>query len=305
MNHESRPLSEVSNMARPAPERGVRGVVKVFVKAALSFLDDDGTLLAAAVAYYSLLSAVPLLLALASIASFFIDREWAIRQATALLGGYVPQGTVQLQEIVQQSLAQRESVGLFSILAFLWSGSRVFGALTRALNNAFNVEDSYSFLRRTMLEFAMTVTIGIFFIAAMVTNVVLNLVIGIFAFLPDGQEQVGLVASEVASAGLLLMAFFLVYKLVPRRPVNRRAALVGAVTATALFVLARPLFVGYVEQFASYSEVYGPLAIVIILVFWAWLSAVILLYGGEVTAQVDEMVQVSAQDNVQDSVQEA
>ena len=117
----------------------------------------------------------------------------------------------------------------------------------------------------------MTVTIGLFFIVALVTNVVLNLVIGIFAFLPDGQEQVGIVASEVASAGLLLMAFFLVYKLVPRRPVTRRAALVGAVTATMLFLLARPLFVGYVEQFAAYSEVYGPLAIVIILVFWAWL----------------------------------
>lgn len=284
-------LSKVSEAIRSMPEKGLPGLLRAHIKAAQVFLEDDGTLLAAAVAYYSLLSAVPLLLGLASIAAFFIDREWAIQQATTLMGAYIPQGTVRIREIVQQTIEQRESVGLVSILAFFWSGSRVFSALTKALNNAFNVEESYSFLKRTGLELAMAVTIGLFFIAAVVTNVVLNLLLGVLYFLPDGQEQVGVLASEVASAGLLLAAFFLVYKVVPRRTVTPTAALVGAATATALFTLARPLFVGYVELFANYSAIYGPLAIVIMLVFWAWVSAVILLYGGEVTAQIEEMVQ--------------
>lgn len=290
MDDKEGKLGGAGEVTRTLPEKGLPGLVRVHLKAGLAFLEDDGTLLAAAVAYYSLLSAVPLLLGLASIAAFVIDREWAIQQATTLMGAYIPQGTVRIREIVQQTIEQRESVGLVSILAFFWSGSRVFSALTRALNNAFNVEESYSFLKRTALELAMAVTIGLFFIAAVMTNVVLNLLLGVLDFLPDGQEQVGLLASEAAAAGLLLAAFFLVYKVVPRRTVSRKAALAGAITATVLFTLARPLFVGYVEQFANYSAVYGPLAIVIILVFWAWLSAVILLYGGEVTAQI-EMVQ--------------
>jgi len=290
MPERSTPLSEPGEVVRSIPEKGVRGLFKALIQAVMNFMEDDGTLWAAAVAYYSLLSAVPLVLALASIASFFIDRQWAVEQATALLGDYVPQGAGRIREIVLQAFAQRESVGLFSILAFFWSGSRVFGALTKALNNAFNVEDSYSFLRRTMLELTMAITIGLFFIAALVSNVVLNLLIGVFRFLPDGQEQASVIASEGASVLLLLVAFFLVYKVVPRRPVQRRAALAGSITATVLFALARPLFLRYVEQFANYSEIYGPLAIVIILVFWSWLSAVILLYGGEVTAQVEEML---------------
>ena len=265
-------------------------MIRAYVEAALNFLEDDGTLWAAAIAYYSLLSAVPLLLALASIASFFIELEWAIEQATTLLGAYVPQGTTRIRVLVLQAFAERESVGLVSVLVFFWSGSRVFGALTRALNNAFNVEDSYSLLTRTMLELGMALTIGLFFIAALVSNVVLNLLVGVFRILPDGQEQATILASEGLSAVLLLFAFFLIYKVVPRRSVSRWAALAGSVTATALFILARPLFLGYVDQLANYSEIYGQLAIVIVLVFWAWISAVILLYGGEVTAEVEEML---------------
>lgn len=290
MSKKSKPLSKLADVVRSMPEKGMQGLIKAHVKAALNFVEDDGTLWAAAVAYYSMLSAIPLLLALTSIATFFIDQEWAIRQATTLIGGYVPQGSIGIREIVQQSIEQRESVGLISTVAFFWSGSRVFGALTRALNNAFNVEDSYSFLQRTVLELTMAITIGVFFIAALVTNMVLNVLIGALTFLPDGQEQTAATASTGAAV-VLLVAFFLVYKLVPRQVVSRRAALTGSITATVLFTLARPLFVGYVEQFANYSAIYGPLAIVIILLFWAWLSAVILLYGGEVTAQVEEMVQ--------------
>lgn len=298
MSEERKPLNTVSDRVASMPDRGMPGLVKAHVKAALSFLEDDGTLWAAAVAYYSLLSAVPLLLALATIASFFIDQEWAIEQATALLREFLPQGTQRISETVQTALDQRGSVGLLSFLAFFWSGSRVFGALTRALNNAFDVEDSYTFLRRVMLEFAMALTIGLFFIAALLSNVVLNVLIGLLRFLPDGAAEVGFLASEGASLLLLYVAFFLVYKIVPRRHVSRRAALAGGLTATVLFTVARPLFVGYVEQFANYSAIYGPLAIVIILVFWAWVSAVILLYGGEVTAQVQE-AQGAAQEAAQ------
>lgn len=284
-------LSKPGELVRSIPEKGLQGLIKAHIQAVLNFIEDDGTLWAAAVAYYTLLSAVPLLLALASIASFFIDQQWAIEQATTLLGGFVPQGAGRIREIVLQAFAERESVGLLSILAFLWSGSRVFGALTRALNNAFNVEDSYSFLRRTVLELTMAITIGFFFIAALVSNLALSLLIGVLNFLPGSEEQTSIIASEGVSALLLLVAFFLVYKIVPRRPVRRRAALGGSITATVLVTLARPLFVRYVDQFANYSEIYGSLAIVIVLVFWSWLSAVILLYGGEVTAQFEEMLQ--------------
>ncbi|MDX1688359.1 MAG: YihY/virulence factor BrkB family protein [Candidatus Promineifilaceae bacterium] len=283
-------MSEPDNLVKSAPEKGVRGLIEVFVKAALNFLDDDGTLLAAAIAYYSMLSVVPLLLALASIASFFIDQQWAIEQATMLLDEYVPQGVGRIRDIVHQAIDQRESVGLISTITFFWSGSRVFSALTRALNSAFNVEDSYSFLRRTALELSMAVSIGLFFIVALVASVVLNLLIGVLNVLPNGQDEVSFLLSEGLSLSLLLVAFFLIYKVVPRHKVGQPAALVGALTATVLFTLGRPLFLRYVGQFANYNEIYGPLAIVIVLVFWAWISAVILLYGGEVAAQVEEML---------------
>lgn len=60
--------------------------------------------------------------------------------------------------------------------------------------------------------------------------------------------------------------------------------------AALLFILARPLFVRYLNQFASYQDIYGSLAIVIILVFWAWIVAVIMLFGGEIASHSEEML---------------
>lgn len=60
--------------------------------------------------------------------------------------------------------------------------------------------------------------------------------------------------------------------------------------ATLLFVLARPLFVSYLRRFANYNLIYGSLAIVIIMVFWAWIVALILLFGGETASHTQAMV---------------
>lgn len=57
-----------------------------------------------------------------------------------------------------------------------------------------------------------------------------------------------------------------------------------------LFLIAQPVFVGYIQRFANYSLVYGPLAIVITLVLWTWIVANILLLGGELVSHIQDMV---------------
>lgn len=68
------------------------------------------------------------------------------------------------------------------------------------------------------------------------------------------------------------------------------AALTGAVVFTLLFLIAQPVFVGYIQRFANYSLAYGPLAIVITLVLSTWIVANILLLGGELVSYIQNLV---------------
>ncbi|MGH8234614.1 MAG: YihY family inner membrane protein [Rhodanobacteraceae bacterium] len=76
----------------------------------------------------------------------------------------------------------------------------------------------------------------------------------------------------------------LMYALVPNRRVRWRDALIGALTATLLFELARTGFTLYVRSIANYSEVYGALAAIPIFLIWIFLSWVIVLLGATLTA---------------------
>ena len=63
---------------------------RLLMLAAKAFFNDDGPAWSAAIAYYSLLSLFPLLLAAGSIASYFVDPKWAVLKATELLGDFLP-----------------------------------------------------------------------------------------------------------------------------------------------------------------------------------------------------------------------
>lgn len=269
---------------------GLKQLGAVLVQSARDFLVDNGPQWAAAIAYYSLLSVFPLLLAATAIAAYFVDPKWAIERGSRLIGDFLPGGTDLLQQIIESVIEARGEVGIFSILVLLWSGSRVFGVITRALNIAYDVNEPYGFLKRTLMEFAMTLTIGILFVLALASRLVLSFLEGLDSNMIIQEEIVYRVLGQTVTTALLLLSLFLIYRYVPRRRVAWGAALAGAMLFTVLFLVAQPLFVGYIETFANYSLVYGPLAILITLVFWTWITANLLIFGGELTSHVQDMV---------------
>jgi membrane protein len=95
---------------------------------------------------------------------------------------------------------------------------------------------------------------------------------------------------EILSAAALIIFFFIVYSRVPRIRLQAKATLAGATTSTCLLLIIRPLFMNYVRNFTNFSDVYGSLTLIVIILFWAWVIAVIVLYGGEVTSHYQAMV---------------
>jgi YihY family inner membrane protein len=207
-----------------------------------------------------------------------------------LLGEFVPRGEGRVVAIVKDAVDARGSVSLLSIGALLWSGSRVFGAATKALNIAYDTDETYGFFMRTGVEVVMMATIGVIFVLALASRSIINIFWNALAFLPRGRDLAFQVTEATLPALLLLAAFFLIYRFVPRGQQDWRAALLGAAVATFLFLLARPVFLGYVQSFGEYNLIYGSLAIVVILALWAWLAALIMLFGGELASHTQEML---------------
>ena len=263
---------------------------QVFVQSVKDFFRDNGPQWAAAIAYFTLLSSFPLMLAILSIASFFVSQEWAIQQGIQFLGDFLPQGEEQVETIIVEAIEARGTVSILAIMALLWSGSRVFGVVTRALNIAYDVDEPYGFFKRTLIELIMLISVGLLFIVALASRTLLPIVIQAFDLLPLNDNAIFNVLINLIPAVLLLLAFFTIYRFVPRRSVSWKAALPGAILATVLFVVGRPVFTGYVNSFADYHLIYGSLAVLIILVFWIWLVSVFLLLGGELVAHIQDML---------------
>jgi len=239
---------------------------------------------AAAIAFYAALSFAPLLLLVLIATSFFVDADWAAGRLATILGNFLPdESDQQLRDFVSHAVESRGRVGLLSMAAFLYTGSRVFASLTRALHVIYDHEEERQFVREIAVQVIMLLTLGGAFLLALSSRYFFELLSGAVAFLPADEEQ----AAQRLIGGLLQIlllygAFALIYRFIPSHERNWRPALLGAAVATTLFVIVRPLFVFYLNRFGNQEIVYGSLASLMILLLWIWIGAAITLFGGEI-----------------------
>ena len=262
--------------------------VQILGYAGRDFVVDDGLAWAAAVAYYGLLSLFPLVLAGVAIAAWFIDPHWASQQASQTLGHFMP-GVDTVRDIINKAIADRQRTGLLSVGFLIYAGGRAFSVLIRALNIACDMDEVYGFFHRFLVEIGMLLSIGLLFIGALVSSLLVPVLSGILAPIPHAQGLFLAVIGWTFPALLLLGGFFSLYKFVPRHRCNWQSALLAASVATAGCLGARPLFAFYVTKLASFSQIYGWLAIGIIFLIWAQIIAVITLYGGELASHIQMM----------------
>jgi len=273
-----------------AANDAAKGLAEVLVQSLKDLFTDSGPQWAAAIAYYALLSVFPLLLLIGSVASFIVDPDWAVKRVTNVLGEFVPQDPKRVEDIVQGAIDARGQVGLLSFVAILWTGTRIFSALIRALNVAFDAKKTYGIIKRFVIEVAMLVTIGLTAMLALASGLLLRGAWTVLDMLPAGQDVVFRLLQGTVRGAFLLLAFFLIYRVIPRDHQHWQTALIGSSVSTILFLAARPIFLFYVQRFGDYNLIYGSLATAIVLMIWVWIVALITLFGGEVAAHAKAML---------------
>ena len=275
---------------RSSRRGGFQGYVEVIAQSLKDTSVDNGSQWAAAIAYYALLSTVPVLLGLAAVVSFFVEPQWAVDRITNLLGDFVPQTEGTVEEIVDGAIGARGRLSIFALLTLLWTGSRVFDSLTRAMNVAFDVDDDYSPLQRLGIQIAMLFTVGVFFLFALVAGFLIDPVWEALRGTSTDNSLAFTIITWVLRVALLFAAYVLLYRFVPRRQCDVRAVVAGAATATVLSLIATGLFRMFIERSGTYNLLYGSLAVVVILMVWVGIVSFVTVFGGEVVSHAQEML---------------
>src|SRR3990170_4161628 len=254
----------------------------------LQFQADQCTHLAAAISYYAVFSLFPLLLGLIALASLFFEAPSVRAAIVEGVTSVLPASTDLVIRNIDQVVEERETLGLVSIVGFLWSAMAVFGAIRRAVNRAWDVERTRPFVRGKLLDLMLVISLGVLMALSIgltwFFQTIATLQVPLLGLQPFGGNPLWNLVRALTPLAITVLVFMLLYKYVPNARVGWFPALLGAAVAAPLFELTKLLFVWYAENVANYSLVYGSVGAVIALLTGAYISAVILLLGAEIGA---------------------
>ncbi len=268
-------------------------VVELTIRVFREMSEDDLTHMAAGVAYYALFSLFPLVIGMITVFSYFLAPEQIQANISGAIGGFLPGSEQFVQDNIEGILNIRSALGLFSFLGLLWSGSAMMGALDRAINRAWDIHNDRPFYIGKPRHILMVISVGIMFPISMSSAAIVRtaqelpgLDLPVVGFVID---NMGYIILQGMSFVLMLVIFLMMYKMVPNTKTYWRYVWPGALVAAVLFETSKNLFILYLEQFASYQNVYGSVAPVIVLLFWAYVSSFIVLMGAELCSEYERL----------------
>ena len=267
----------------------------ILVRAVKEFLEDNGTMLASALAYSTFFAIPAVLLVVVGVFTLVVGPETISSlmahfshvmpgQATSLLGG-------SLQRLDQQPTTGIAMTIVGFVLA-LWATTGAMTTYMTALNLAYERKDGRSFLRRRLVAVELVAVMGFAFL----------LVAVLLMFGPSVEQLVASHAGPFSGAigwiwwiaewpilvAGLLAAFATLLYLGPDVAHPRwRFITPGSLFATVVWLAVSGAFAFYTSSFGSYNKTWGSLAAVIILLTWLWLAGIALLLGAEINAEAE------------------
>jgi len=255
----------------------------------------ESTHLAAGVAYYALLSLFPLLLGLLALGGILLSSEGTYQGLLSFVTENLPGSKAFVEQNVGEVVEFRGVVGVGAILGFLWTASIGFGAVARSVNRAWGIRVNRPFYVAKPLHILMALAVGaLFLISTSATSVIEVITDPERDFGIPAQEfflQLGLghLALRMVPWGINIFIFLMIYRFAPNCKTHWRYIWPGAVVAAVLLEVSKGLFLWYLDNVAIYDQVYGSVTSVIVLLFWIYVSALILILGAEIGAEHSRM----------------
>jgi membrane protein len=259
------------------------------------FQSNQGLLLAGAVAYYALLSVVPLLILVVIALSHLVEQ----RELLVTLGRYLewilPGQSKAVVAELSNFVSHRDVIGWVLLVTMLFFSSLAFTVLEKAMAviflHRFTVRRRH-FLVSAVLPYCYILSLGFgLLVVTLVAGVIQALGENSLFFLGfewslQGVSGVLLYLLGLGGEILLLTS---VYMVMPVGQLSWRHALVGGITAALLWELTRRVLVWYFGTLSQVSVVYGSLTTAIIVLFSLEIAATLLLFGAQVISEYERI----------------
>lgn len=256
---------------------------------------DDVLDVAAGVAFFGLLALFPALIATVSMYGMLFDPQDIVRQVHRLTVA-IPENArsiilQQMREISGGSIAELRVSFFVALGIALFSASSGVAALMRGINKSYDEIETRGWIRRRVLALGFTLALAAFVACS----------VAVITLLPTVMEHVGLAESarrliEFARwptmAAATMVGLGVLYRYAPNRtPARWQWVSPGAMLATLIWTLASLSFSLYAENFGRFNRTYGTLGGVAVLALWLYLSAVAILLGAELNAELEHQTE--------------
>jgi membrane protein len=243
------------------------------------------------VAFFALLALFPGIAAIVSLYGLFANTS-TISDHLTLLAGILPFGVLQLvadqiRFVAKQGTDTLGTAFIVGLVIALGSANSGVVALFDALNVVYDEREKRSFVRLYTTTFLFTLAGIVFANLAVAGVMVLPLMVTFLGAAEEAELLVRILRWPILLATVMVSLSF-VYRYGPsRRDARWRWVTWGSVFAALLWIAASMLFSWYVTTFDSYNRAYGSLGAAVGFMVWLWISAVIVLLGGELNAEME------------------
>ena len=250
--------------------------------------------MAAAISYYVLFSVFPLIIFIVAIMGLLLQDNSLQDDIIEAILDLVPlsenEGNIS-NAVRDVAGVGSGALGGLGIVGMAWSGSNMMGVIRRSINTAYDLERARPIIRQKALDLAMVLGLGAFFLSSVSTTAFLRIVREFsddMTVLGEVSERAGFAwdaASYAVPFIFSLIAFTILYWIVPATKVKLRDVWPGSLIAAIFFELGKIGFTFYLANFSNYGLIYGSLGGVVAFLFWVYLGSQILLFGAEVASE--------------------
>jgi membrane protein len=268
----------------------IKTIFKLLQESFTEWQEDKASLLAAALAYYTVFSITPLLVIAIAIAGAVFGQDAARGEILQQINGLVGKQGAEAIETALANANQPELgsiASIISVIILLIGASGVFAQLQEALNTVWNVKAKpekgiWQFIRKRLLSFGMVLAIGFLLLVSLILSAMLSGISNLDINLLPGFDPLWEIVNFAISFGFISLLFALIYKYLPDVKIRWKDVWVGAIITALLFTIGKYLIGLYLGQ-GSLGSTYGAAGSLIVFLAWVFYSAQILLFGAEFT----------------------
>jgi membrane protein len=278
-------------VTEPTPRRfSAKTLLKLLRLTWKEWKDDNGTSLAAALAYYTVFSLAPILIIAVAVAGLVFGEEAARGELTAQISSFVgDEGAELAQEVLANTSKPTigSLAGVIGLLTLLFGATGAFSQMQSSLNHLWNVPSGgpsgiWNTVTTRAISFLLVLGVGLLLLTMLILSAVISALTNILGASAETAQMWGQIINFVVSFGLTMVMFALLYKVLPDVDIDWSDVWVGAMITAILFTIGKQLIGLYLGR-ASVASAYGAAGSLVIVMLWVYYSAQILFLGAEFT----------------------